>query len=187
LCKALAQKLSIRLLELRPAPFTRFRFMEVNAHALFSKWFSESGKLVQKLFEGIKEQLDDDRSLFYFVMIDEVESLASSRAHGGNDPQDAVRVSWSAAQATIATRRMQHSQPLCRLLLLSCLSCLPQAGNAVLTQLDRLKRYPNVLVLCTSNLTEMIDEAFTDRFVNTSHTRASCQAGLERLSHLSCP
>jgi len=128
LCKAIAQKLSIRLLELQPAPFSRFRFMEVNAHALFSKWFSESGKLVQKLFEGIKQQLDDDRSLFYFILIDEVESLASSRAHGGNDPQDAVR-----------------------------------AGNAVLTQLDRLKRYPNVLVLCTSNLTDMIDEAFSDR------------------------
>jgi len=33
----------------------------------------------------------------------------------------------------------------------------------VLTQLDRLRRYPNVLVLCTSNLTEMIDSAFVDR------------------------
>jgi SpoVK/Ycf46/Vps4 family AAA+-type ATPase len=55
---------------------------------------------------------------------------------------------------------------------------LTQAGNAVLTQLDRLKRYPNVLVLCTSNLTEMIDEAFTDRFVNIPHTRAPPQAGL---------
>jgi len=40
---------------------------------------------------------------------------------------------------------------------------LIQAGNAVLTQLDRLRRYPNVLVLCTSNLTEMIDSAFVDR------------------------
>ena len=43
-----------------------------------------------------------------------------------------------------------------------CVSLI-QAGNAVLTQLDRLRRYPNVLVLCTSNLTEMIDSAFVDR------------------------
>lgn len=28
--------------------------MEVNAHSLFSKWFSESGKLVNKLFDTIK-------------------------------------------------------------------------------------------------------------------------------------
>lgn len=35
--------------------------------------------------------------------------------------------------------------------------------NAVLTQLDGLKRYPNVLVLTTSNLTEAIDVAFVDR------------------------
>lgn len=35
--------------------------------------------------------------------------------------------------------------------------------NAVLTQLDRLKTYSNVLVLTTSNVTEAIDEAFVDR------------------------
>ncbi len=29
--------------------------MEVNAHSLFSKWFSESGKLVSRLFSKIME------------------------------------------------------------------------------------------------------------------------------------
>ena len=29
--------------------------MEVNAHSLFSKWFSESGKLVSRLFAKIME------------------------------------------------------------------------------------------------------------------------------------
>ncbi|KAG5571309.1 hypothetical protein H5410_061075, partial [Solanum commersonii] len=41
LCKALAQKLSIRF-SLR---YPRSQLVEVNAHSLFSKWFSESGKL----------------------------------------------------------------------------------------------------------------------------------------------
>jgi len=123
-CKALAQKLSIRLRSF----YKRSRFLEVNSHSLFSKWFSESGKLVQKLFEKIKDEIEDDKELFYVVLIDEVESVASSRSHGGSDPQDAVR-----------------------------------AGNAVLTQLDRLKRYPNVLILTTSNLTHMIDSAFSSR------------------------
>lgn len=35
--------------------------------------------------------------------------------------------------------------------------------NAVLTQLDQLKNYPNVLVLTTSNVTGRIDLAFVDR------------------------
>lgn len=35
--------------------------------------------------------------------------------------------------------------------------------NALLTQLDNMKRYPNVLILTTSNLTEAIDLAFVDR------------------------
>jgi len=33
----------------------------------------------------------------------------------------------------------------------------------LLTQLDRMRRYPNVLILATSNLSECLDEAFLDR------------------------
>ena len=35
--------------------------------------------------------------------------------------------------------------------------------NALLTQIDHIKRYPNVLILTTSNITEAIDLAFVDR------------------------
>ena len=35
--------------------------------------------------------------------------------------------------------------------------------NSLLTQLDQIKRFPNVLVLATSNLTGSIDQAFIDR------------------------
>ena len=35
--------------------------------------------------------------------------------------------------------------------------------NSVLTQIDQLKRYPNVLILTTSNITGAIDLAFVDR------------------------
>lgn len=35
--------------------------------------------------------------------------------------------------------------------------------NAVLTQIDQIKRYPNVLILTTSNMTGAIDVAFVDR------------------------
>ena len=45
--------------------------MEVNAHSLFSKWFSESGKLVAKLFAKLTEMVEDTDCLV-FVLIDEV-------------------------------------------------------------------------------------------------------------------
>ncbi|XP_075442487.1 pachytene checkpoint protein 2 homolog isoform X1 [Ascaphus truei] len=125
LCKALAQKLSIRL-------SCRYRYgqlIEINSHSLFSKWFSESGKLVTKMFQKIHELIDDKEALI-FVLIDEVESLTAARSasRAGTEPSDAIRV-----------------------------------VNAVLTQIDQIKRYPNVVILTTSNITEKIDMAFVDR------------------------
>ncbi len=125
LCKALAQTLSVRL----QSRYTSTQLVEINSHSLFSKWFSESGKLVQRLFERIEELVSDKQSLV-FVLIDEVESLASARqsAMSGSEPSDAVR-----------------------------------SVNALLTQIDRLQRFENVMVLATSNITEAIDVAFLDR------------------------
>jgi len=124
-CKALAQRLSISLSFL----YKRSIFVEVNSHSLFSRWFSESGKLILKLFSEIEKLAEQSNSLI-FVLIDEVESLTIGRssAFSGNDPSDSVR-----------------------------------AVNAVLTQLDKIKRYPNVFVLATSNISFKLDSAFTDR------------------------
>ncbi|CAG5020154.1 unnamed protein product [Parnassius apollo] len=125
LCRALAQKLAIRLSD----RFPRARLLEINAHGLFSKWFSESGKLVAKLFERIRDILEDPQ-LLACILVDEVESLTHARraALAGLEPSDSIR-----------------------------------AVNAILTQLDRLKRHPNALVLTTSNVTGAIDVAFVDR------------------------
>ena len=85
--------------------------------SLFSRWFSESGKLVQQLFGRIEEIAADAKTLCV-VLIDEVESLSAARNASGSEPSDALRV-----------------------------------VNAMLTQLDQLKRLPNVLMLTTSNIT----------------------------------
>ncbi|KAK4726918.1 hypothetical protein R3W88_031835 [Solanum pinnatisectum] len=89
LCKALAQKLSIRF----SFRYPRSQLVEVNAHSLFSKWFSESGKLVAKLFSKIQEMVEEENNLV-FVLIDEVESLAAARkaALSGSEPSDSIRV-----------------------------------------------------------------------------------------------
>merc|ERR1719452_333293 len=89
ICKALAQKLSIRL----SSRYNTAQLVEINSHSLFSKWFSESGKLVQKMFTEIKRLMEDTRSLIC-VLIDEVESLTAARKNSmsGSEPSDALRV-----------------------------------------------------------------------------------------------
>lgn len=124
LCKGLAQKLAIRLV---PSRFEQAMLLEINAHSLFSKYFSESGKLVMKMFQRIKEYLDN-AGVLVMLLIDEVESLTAARSTSKDEPSDAVRV-----------------------------------VNALLTQLDQIKEYPNALILTTSNVTGRIDLAFVDR------------------------
>ncbi|KAI0771888.1 P-loop containing nucleoside triphosphate hydrolase protein [Trametes elegans] len=89
LCRALAQKLSIRLSH----RYSHARLLEINSHSLFSRWFSESGKLVQRLFSSITEMVEDEET-FVIVLIDEVESLTAARAGAmaGTEPSDALRV-----------------------------------------------------------------------------------------------
>ncbi|WVQ93563.1 hypothetical protein IAU59_000638 [Kwoniella sp. CBS 9459] len=89
LCRALAQKIAVRL----GRSYCQGKLIEINSHSLFSKWFSESGKLVQRLFETVTKEVDDE-SQFVVVMIDEVESLTAARAGAmrGNEPSDSLRV-----------------------------------------------------------------------------------------------
>ncbi|ETE66475.1 Pachytene checkpoint protein 2-like protein [Ophiophagus hannah] len=89
LCRAMAQKLTIRLSH----RYCYGQLVEINSHSLFSKWFSESGKLVTKMFQKIQELIDDKDALV-FVLIDEVESLTAARSafQAGTEPSDAIRV-----------------------------------------------------------------------------------------------
>jgi len=143
LCKALAQKLSIRLSD-------RYRhggqLIEINSHSLFSKWFSESGKLVQQMFAEIRDLIADSES-FVCVLIDEVESLTAARTNSsGTEPGDAVRI-----------------------------------VNALLTQLDSISHYPNLLVLTTSNITGAIDLAFVDRADIKQYVGPPSQAAIYKI------
>ncbi|KAI5118553.1 hypothetical protein M0805_002933 [Coniferiporia weirii] len=89
LCRALAQKLSIRLKE----RYTQTHMFEINSHSLFSRWFSESGKLVQSLFSTVGDMAREEDD-FVVLLIDEVESLTAARAGAmsGTEPSDALRV-----------------------------------------------------------------------------------------------
>jgi hypothetical protein len=91
--------------------YTHSRLLEINSHSLFSKWFSESGKLVQRLFTSITELVEEEDSFVVVLIgtsifrqymrrnglnniIDEVESLTAARAGAmaGTEPSDGLRV-----------------------------------------------------------------------------------------------
>ncbi|KAI7492558.1 hypothetical protein KC357_g1209 [Hortaea werneckii] len=124
-CRALAQKLSIRLNDV----FPKATLVEVNTNSMLSKYFGESGKLIGAMFEKVHAMAQDPAALIC-VIIDEIETIAGSRERSttGGECNDGLR-----------------------------------ATNQLLTALDRLRFLPNVIVLCTSNLTTAIDQAFLDR------------------------
>lgn len=90
LCRALAQKLSIRL----GKQFKQAVFAEINTNAMLSKYFGESGKQIGAMFEDIT-RMCQDRGTLVCVVMDEVETIAGSRekATSGNECSDGLRVS----------------------------------------------------------------------------------------------
>ncbi|XP_063900245.1 uncharacterized protein LOC135119785 [Zophobas morio] len=123
LCKALSQKMAIRSKD-----NVQCQLIELHSESLMSKYFSESGKLVNRMFEKIQDLIADERT-FVFVLIDEIETLVTSRKKlTENEPSDVMRV-----------------------------------VNTILTQIDQLRNYSNVMLLTTSNMLISIDCAFIDR------------------------
>jgi hypothetical protein len=137
--------------------------LEVSAPALFSKWFSESGRAVARLFERVASLASDEQALV-FVLIDEVESLAGSRvssssssASSGGDPGDAMR----AVNALLTGARSESFRSfrvffLSRgFLFLSRRNFFKKNGKIETskTGLDALRdSAPGTCVFCTSNL-----------------------------------
>ncbi|KAI9859661.1 MAG: hypothetical protein M1813_006592 [Trichoglossum hirsutum] len=111
LCRALAQKLSIRLRK----RFSHGKFIEINSHSLFSRWFGGSAKLVGKIFEEIEDLVDEDEDTFVCVLIDEIESLTSSRqsAASGSEPGDSMRATNALLTALDRLRARPNVIVLC--------------------------------------------------------------------------
>ena len=98
LFRALAQKLSVRMshrcVRPRRLPFffppliahsyAHSCLLEINPHSLFSRWFSESGKLLQKLFGSVMELVKDEDT-FVVVLIGTFSAYTISTFVSSND------------------------------------------------------------------------------------------------------
>ena len=109
---------------------------------MFSEYYGESGKVVDKVFSVIESMLDEDENTFICVVVDDIESLAGKREcySSSNEPHDSLRVRVNTIYILAA-----------RLSLM-----LFQAVNALLAAIDRLRYRPNVALFCTSNLIKTV-------------------------------
>lgn len=82
----MAEKLAIRLGK-------SVYYLQVNCQALLSKWFSESGKLVKRLFEDVRLICKEYPNDLVVVAFDEIESILVSRetSFKGAEPSDTIR------------------------------------------------------------------------------------------------
>ena len=174
LCRAAAQRLAIRLCCGPGNPASRFPggalLLEVSAPALFSKWFSESGRAVARLFERVAALANEERALV-FVLIDEVESLAGSRTGGGGgggsgssssssggDPGDAMRavnalLTGAIGKSFLVFAPVRGCFSRSRSRVFFPLKKLKKMKKSKKTGLDALRdSAPGTCVLCTSNL-----------------------------------
>lgn len=126
LCLGLAQKISIRL----SGTYNSTKLIQIKTSILLSKYFSESAKHVDEILSRISNMCEDEPGTFICVLIDEVESIASSRE--------------------FSTKEGESHDSL-------------RATNALLTGLDQIARYSNVVFLFTSNMCNALEPAFLDR------------------------
>ncbi|KAK3702358.1 hypothetical protein LTR37_014932 [Vermiconidia calcicola] len=110
LCRALVQKLSIRLGNV----FDKSVLIEINTNAMLSKYFGESGKLIGSTFEKIFTMAQDPGILVCVVM-DEVETIAGSRekSTNGMECNDGLRATNQLLTALDRLRNLPNVIVLC--------------------------------------------------------------------------
>ena len=93
LAKALVSRLSTRIWSMTEK-YEKIACFTVHSNQLFSRWFSESGKAIQTLFESIERVASNEEGTVVAVIIDEIESLAMNRQRSidSNEPTDSIRV-----------------------------------------------------------------------------------------------
>ncbi|KAK4500318.1 hypothetical protein PRZ48_008507 [Zasmidium cellare] len=110
LCRALAQKLSIRLSK----TFPQATLVEANTNSLLSKYFGESGKLINALFDKV-QTLAQSPSTLVCVVMDEVETIAGSRERvtSGGECSDGLRATNQLLTALDRMRSLPNVIILC--------------------------------------------------------------------------
>ncbi|GAT27196.1 pachytene checkpoint component Pch2 [Aspergillus luchuensis] len=130
--RGLAQKLAIRL----GKGYPQSKLFEINAYSLGSKYYGESSKLVNGMFENIETFLQEEEDTFVCVFMDEIETLVArrDRALSSNEPFDAIRA--VDAVLTGLDKLKEHSNVIvvCTSNLITALDCLEELSQSGLIE-----------------------------------------------------
>ncbi|KAH7363905.1 P-loop containing nucleoside triphosphate hydrolase protein [Rhexocercosporidium sp. MPI-PUGE-AT-0058] len=105
LCLGLAQKISIRL----SGTYTSTKLVQIKTANLLSKYYSESAKHVDDIFNRISAMCEEDSTGFICVLIDEVESIACSREYSTKEGESHDSLRATNALLTGLDRTARHS------------------------------------------------------------------------------
>ena len=132
LCKALAQRLSVRLQRTYP----RTKLVEISSTGMYSRYFGESAKLVWSTFDHLAGLCRQNKDTLICILIDEIESLCPSREHSlcGNEPQDGIR----AVNALLTA--MDQLRPYPNFLIFCTSNFISSMGLAFIDRID-FKQY----------------------------------------------
>lgn len=186
LCRALAQKLSIRLAE----SFSKSVLVEINTNGLLSKYFGESSKLINETFENICS-LAQDENMLIIVVMDEVETIAGSRERSAssNECGDGLR-----ATNQLLTR-LDRLRPHPNVLVLCTSNLISSIDQAFLDRVDIKQLIPcpspeavyNIFRSCLNELVRSSIVASADipptpstARAAVSHTSGVCSASTNK-------
>ncbi|KAK0947492.1 hypothetical protein LTR29_001100 [Friedmanniomyces endolithicus] len=185
LCRALAQKLSIRLGQ----TFPRATLIELNTSSMLSKYFGESGKLISATFERIHAAAQDPGTLICVVM-DEVETIAGSRERStaSGECNDGMRATNQLLTALDRLRHLPNVIVLCTSNLISAID------QAFLDRVDIKQLVPspspaaiyNILRSCLNELirSNLVNAPTTTVQTPETWTLLSSTPELPTLSHV---
>ncbi|KAK0282883.1 hypothetical protein LTR35_006675 [Friedmanniomyces endolithicus] len=162
LCRALAQKLSIRLGQ----TFPRATLIELNTSSMLSKYFGESGKLISATFERVYAAAQDPGTLICVVM-DEVETIAGSRERStaSNECNDGMRAT---NQLLTALDRLRH---LPNVIVLCTSNLISPIDQAFLDRVDIKQLVPSPSPAAIYNiLRSCLNELIRSNLVNAPTT-----------------
>lgn len=107
LCQGLAQKIAIRL----RSKYDSTTLVQINTATLLSKYYSESAKHVDEIFNKVAHMCQEEPNSFTCVLIDEVESIASARefSTSGGESHDSLRATNALLTGKLHAMRSKRS------------------------------------------------------------------------------
>lgn len=177
LCQGLSQKLIIRKKHITVVDSMKSEckglLIEISCSQMFSRWFGESSKNLEYIFNDLRKILSSPeyKNCFLFLLIDEVETIAGSRKDilSKNESSDSVRVVNTLLTQIDSLKSYENFLILATSNLVGCLDA------AFLDRVDENFFVENPSVKSVSNmLLSIVNSLFDTEIINSKNPTKKC-------------